>query len=98
MRTLISEMAKWGDLTVGPRIVDQSVRKKMERALQEIKSGRFAEGWLKENRRGRKRYSRLLADAQSHEIEKVGARLRGLMAWKAKANSSPPKPSRPRRT
>lgn len=98
MRALISEMAKWGDLTVGPRIVDQSVRKKMERALQEIRSGRFAKGWLKENRRGRKRYSRLLAEPQSHEIEKVGARLRGLMAWKAKANGPPPKPSRPRRT
>jgi hypothetical protein len=32
----------------------------------------------------RTRYAQLLLDAENHPIEKVGARLRGMMAWRAK--------------
>ena len=85
MRSLISETAKWGDLSVGPRIIDRAVRKKMEVVLQEIHSGKFARDWLRETKSGRKRYAKLLAESQDHPIEKVGARLRGLMSWNAKA-------------
>src|SRR5438309_490317 len=42
MRARISETAKWGELTVGPRIIDASVRKRMEDALRKIRSGKFA--------------------------------------------------------
>jgi ketol-acid reductoisomerase len=88
MRSLISETAKWGDLTVGPRIIDRAVQKNMEVVLQEIRSGKFARDWLRETKSGRKRYAKLLAESQAHPIEKVGARLRGLMSWKAKAPSA----------
>jgi ketol-acid reductoisomerase len=81
MRSLISETAKWGDVSVGPKIIDRSVRKKMEAALAEIRSGKFARDWLRETKSGRKRYQKLLAKSQEHPIEKVGARLRGLMSW-----------------
>src|SRR5207302_5166780 len=33
MRALISETAKWGELTVGPKIIDQTVQKQMATAL-----------------------------------------------------------------
>jgi ketol-acid reductoisomerase len=82
MRSLISETAKWGDLSVGPRIIDSAVQKKMEAVLQEIRSGKFARDWLRETKSGRKRYAQLLAESRDHPIEKVGARLRALMAWK----------------
>lgn len=82
MRSLISETAKWGDVTVGPRIIDRAVQKKMEAVLEEIHSGKFAREWLRETKSGRKRYARLLAESREHPIEKVGARLRGLMSWK----------------
>jgi ketol-acid reductoisomerase len=85
MRSRISETAKWGDLSVGPRIIDRAVQGQMEVALQEIQSGKFARDWLRETKGGRKRYSKLLAESQDHPIEKVGARLRGLMSWNAKA-------------
>lgn len=85
MRSLISETAKWGDLSVGPRIIDRAVQKKMEVVLREIRDGKFSREWLRETKNGRKRYARLLAESQEHPIEKVGARLRGLMSWKAKA-------------
>ena len=83
MRKLISETAKWGDLSVGPRIIDQHVRKKMKIVLDEIRSGKFARKWLRETDRGRKRYTRLLSESRKHPIEKVGARLRRAMSWNA---------------
>ena len=82
MRSRISETAKWGDLTVGPRIVDRAVQKKMKAVLAEIRSGKFSREWLRETKSGRKRYAKLLAQSGDHPIEKVGARLRGLMSWK----------------
>jgi ketol-acid reductoisomerase len=85
MRSLISETAKWGDLSVGPRIIDRAVQKKMETVLEEIHSGKFARNWLRETKSGRKRYAKLLTESRDHPIEKVGARLRGLMSWNAKA-------------
>ena len=85
MRTLISETAKWGDLTMGPRIIDSRVRKEMQAVLQEIRDGKFAREWLREIKRGRKRYARLLSESRRHPIEKVGARLRGLMSWHEQA-------------
>lgn len=84
MRSLISETAKWGDLSVGPRIIDRAVQKKMEVVLREIRDGKFAREWLQETKSGRKGYARLLTEAEKHPIEKVGARLRGLMSWKKK--------------
>jgi ketol-acid reductoisomerase len=81
MRSLISETAKWGDVSVGPKIVDRVVQKKMEAALAEIRSGKFARDWMRETASGRKRYKKLLSKSREHPIEKIGARLRGLMAW-----------------
>ena len=81
MRSRISTTAKWGDVTVGPKIVDRSVQKRMERALKDIRSGKFANEWIRETNTGQKRYRALLKDAEKHPIEKVGKRLRGLMAW-----------------
>ena len=84
MRFSVSETAKWGDVTVGPRIIDASVKKRMKTALKEIQSGKFARGWVKEYESGYKRYHALLRKGEKHSIEKVGARLRSLMPWMKK--------------
>ena len=84
MRRLISDTAKWGELTVGPKIVDQAARKRMMAALREIRSGKFAREFIQEMKTGRRRYAKLVREAEKHPIEKVGARLRGLMSWKLK--------------
>jgi ketol-acid reductoisomerase len=81
MRALISETAKWGDLTVGPTIVDRSVQRRMASALENIRSGRFSREWIHETTTGQKRLSSLLKAEKNHPIERVGARLRALMAW-----------------
>ena len=84
MRFSVSETAKWGDVTVGPKIVDAHVKKQMKSALKDIQSGRFAKGWVKEYQSGYKRYHALLKKGERHSIEKVGARLRSLMPWMKK--------------
>ena len=84
MRALISETAKWGELTVGPTIIDATVRKRMEAALRKIRSGKFAREFIHEMKSGQPGYRKLLREARSHPIETVGRRLRGLMSWKRK--------------
>src|SRR5712691_1264125 len=84
MRFSISETAKWGDVSVGPKIIDASVKKRMKAALKDIQSGKFAKGWIKEYQTGYKRYHGLLKQGEKHSIEKVGARLRSLMPWMKK--------------
>jgi len=84
MRKLISDTAKWGELTVGPKIIDRTMQKRMKSALQKIRSGQFAREFIREMKPPRTRYAQLLLDAEKHPIEKVGARLRGMMAWRAK--------------
>src|SRR5712675_399204 len=81
MRFSISETAKWGDVSVGPTIIDGTVKKKMKRALKEIQNGKFAKGWIGEYEKGLPGYKKLLKDGQKHPIEKVGLRLRSLMPW-----------------
>ncbi len=84
MRFSISETAKWGDVTMGPKIIDASVKKRMKAALRDIQSGKFARDWVKEYQSGYKRYHALLKKGEKHSIEKVGARLRSLMPWMKK--------------
>jgi ketol-acid reductoisomerase len=84
MRFSISETAKWGDVSVGPKIIDASVKKRMKAALKDIQSGKFAKNWVKEYQTGYKRYNALLKKGEQHPIEKTGARLRALMPWMQK--------------
>src|SRR5437773_1452917 len=84
MRFSISETAKWGDVSIGPKIIDASVKQRMKAALKDIQSGKFARGWVKEYQSGYKRYHALLKNGEKHSIEKIGARLRSLMPWMKK--------------
>ncbi len=86
MRFSISETAKYGDVTRGPRVVDASTKKKMKAILKEIQNGKFAKEWINESKTGMKNYERLLKEGAKHPIEKTGERLRGLMPWINKRN------------
>jgi ketol-acid reductoisomerase len=81
MRFSISDTAEWGDVKTGPTIIDGSVKKKMERALKNIQSGKFAKEWIKESDTGCKNFKALRKEGEQHQIEKVGKRLRNLMPW-----------------
>src|SRR5690349_15258962 len=59
MRFSISETAKWGDVSVGPKIIDAGVKKRMQKPLKEIQSGKFAKEWFAVYQGGYKYYNRL---------------------------------------
>src|SRR3954464_7148213 len=86
MRFSISETAKWGDVSVGPKIIDASVKKRMKAALKDIQSGKFAKNWVAEYKGGYKKYNALLKKGANHPIEKTGVRLRSMMPWIQKKN------------
>ena len=67
----------------GNRVVDASVRSRMQDVLAEIQSGKFADEWNHENQKG-ERYEALLEEDLNHPIEEVGARLRSRMACPAR--------------
>jgi ketol-acid reductoisomerase len=81
MRYSISDTAEYGDVTRGPRIIDDHVRAEMRRVLDEIQSGAFAEEWVAEGRGGRKRFEELRKAGREHPIEQVGEQLRSMMPW-----------------
>lgn len=84
MRFSISETAKYGDITRGPRIITDQTKKAMKKILKEIQSGKFAKEWIKEYQDGLPNYKKLLKAGAKHPIEKTGKRLRGFMPWIAK--------------
>ena len=81
MHRYVSDTAKYGDLTRGPRIVNDRTRKEMRKILKEIQSGKFARQWISEHQSGAANYKRLLKQDLRHPIEKVGAKLRERMPW-----------------
>ena len=83
MRYSISNTAQYGDMTRGPRLINDAVRAEMKRILKEIQSGQFAREFLLENQAGRPSFNALHRIAAEHPLEEVGARLRGLMPWMA---------------
>ena len=81
MHEFISETAKYGDLTRGPRVVTDRTKKEMRKILKEVQTGKFAKQWIEENASGRKGYDKMLKEDTSRQIEKVGAELRARMPW-----------------
>ena len=81
MHQFVSDTAKYGDLTRGPRIIDKHVRDNMKQVLKEVQDGTFAKEWIEENKTGQKNYKRLMQEDLDQRIEKVGKALRGRMSW-----------------
>jgi ketol-acid reductoisomerase len=81
MRDNVSDTAEYGDLTRGPRVIDDGVRENLEEILEEVQNGEFAREWITENRAGRPSYNQLKERDEEHLIEDVGEELRSLMTW-----------------
>ena len=89
MRYSISDTAQFGDMTRGPRIVNDNTKAEMKKILAEITSGQFAREWRAEYEGGLKNFKRLYEADNNHPVEVTGRRLRKMMPWlKAK---EPPK-------
>jgi ketol-acid reductoisomerase len=75
MLRAVSDTAKYGGLTVGPRIVDERVKENMRRALRAIRSGEFERSWTG-NPRAYEELERLMKGLEQHPLERVGRELR----------------------
>ncbi|MGB3412672.1 MAG: ketol-acid reductoisomerase [Microthrixaceae bacterium] len=81
MRYSISTTAEYGDLTRGPRIINSAVKAEMKKILGEIQSGQFATEFVDEIAAGGPNFNKLREAGKEHQVEKVGAELRGMMPW-----------------
>ncbi|NLF82404.1 MAG: ketol-acid reductoisomerase, partial [Candidatus Gastranaerophilales bacterium] len=81
MRYSISDTAKYGDVTRGPRVITGAVKQEMKKILEEIQSGQFAREWIEECNQGQPNLKKLIEADKNHEIEQIGSKLRGMMSW-----------------
>lgn len=75
----VSDTAKYGGLTVGPRIIDESVKARMKEAAERVRSGEFAREWVEEYRSGMSKLMRLMEEIKNHQIERIGEELRRMI-------------------
>ena len=78
MRYSISDVAEYGDLTRGPRVVDARVKETMRTLLDEIRSGAFARELFADDEAGRPRFEELRRKNAGGQLEQVGSELRAL--------------------
>jgi ketol-acid reductoisomerase len=81
MRYSISDTAEFGDLTRGPRVINEQSREAMQKILKEIQNGEFAREWIVENQTNRPVFNAMRRRDQQHLIERVGTELRSKMSW-----------------
>ncbi len=81
MRYSISNTAEYGDYISGPRLIDDSVKARMKEVLDDIQSGRFTRDWVLENAAGQSSFKATRRREAEHQVEEVGAELRGMMPW-----------------
>lgn len=81
MRYSVSNTAEYGDYTRGPRIIDASVKERMKEVLSEIQRGEFSREWVLENAAGQTSFKAKRRIGAEHQLEEVGAKLRGMMPW-----------------
>ena len=81
MRYSVSDTAEYGDLTRGPRVIDEHVKENMKKILTEIQDGSFAREWITENHEGRPRFRPLREQARTSQIQEIGKDLRSMMPW-----------------
>jgi ketol-acid reductoisomerase len=80
-RWSVSDTAEYGDYVTGPRIIDASVKERMRDVLADVKSGAFAERFIKDQDAGAPEFKAFRAEAEKHPIEETGRELRKLMSW-----------------
>lgn len=82
MRYSISNTAEYGDYRTGERVITEESRKAMRQTLKEIQDGTFASEFIQEFGAGGKAHFLAKRRVESeHQLEKVGAELRGMMSW-----------------
>jgi ketol-acid reductoisomerase len=80
-RWSVSDTAEYGDYVSGPRIIDDTVKARMQDVLADVKSGAFADRFIKDQDAGAPEFKKFREQSESHPIEATGRELRKLMSW-----------------
>jgi len=86
MNYSVSDTAEYGGMSRGKRLINADTKKEMKKILNEVQSGQFAKEWLAEYKAGMPLMEKLRKENREHQIEEVGAKLRGMMSWLFKKN------------
>jgi ketol-acid reductoisomerase len=80
MRYSVSDVAEYGDLSRGTRVVDDGTKQRLREILEEVRSGAFAKELFADDEAGRPRFAELREQGaqRAREIERVGKELRSL--------------------
>ena len=81
MNYSISNNAEYGEYVTGTEVINEKSREAMRNALKRIQTGEYAKMFINE---GNSNYPSMTARRRlnaEHEIEQVGAKLRGMMPW-----------------
>jgi len=81
-RWSVSDTAEYGDYVSGPRVIDASVKERMQGVLSDIQDGTFAKRFIGDQDNGGKEFLELRAKEAEHAIEATGKLLRSHFAWK----------------
>ena len=81
MNYSISNTAEYGEYVTGPRIVTAETKAEMKRVLEDIQKGKFVRDFMLENQSGNPFMKATRRHLGEHQIEEVGASLRGMMPW-----------------
>jgi ketol-acid reductoisomerase len=76
MLKAVSDTAKYGGMTVGPKVIDHNVKENMRKVVESVQSGDFSKEWIEENKKGRPTFNALMKQWENHPLEKVGKFLR----------------------
>ncbi len=82
MNYSISNTAEFGEYVSGPRILPYDETKaRMKAVLEDIQTGRFTRDWMTECAVGQPSFKAIRRRNDTHQIEEVGEKLRGMMPW-----------------
>ncbi|MEO1121318.1 MAG: ketol-acid reductoisomerase, partial [Pseudomonadota bacterium] len=82
MNYSISNTAEFGEYVSGPRVLPYDETKaRMKAILKDIQDGRFVRDWMTECKAGQPSFKAIRRNNDAHQIEEVGAKLRGMMPW-----------------
>ena len=81
MNYSISNTAEFGEYETGPRIITDETRAEMRKVLADIQNGVFTSEWIRECKAGQPKFKAIRRNNDAHQIEEVGAKLRGMMPW-----------------
>jgi ketol-acid reductoisomerase len=76
MLQAVSDTAKHGGLTRGPRVIDKRVKENMRKIAKEVINGKYAKEWIIEDKTGRKNLKKLLKEIEKHPLEIIGKKIR----------------------